>query len=242
LSWKRVDVVDLAVFTAAVYAATVALQIYQPATGGYFNLGESVIYLAALISTPLVAGIAGGVGAALADLSTGYGVFAPGTLVIKFVEGLLASVLVKRVKKTHPLLSIPVGAGYAVLVAVFAYVYWAGAVYVGPSEYLGVTLEPPATTIPLFAWIALAAALAGATAYALHRRAVYSSEALLLLVAGMVMVTGYFLYEYFISNPLTGRPPEGAFFEIPVNIGQAVIGAAVAVPLAAWLRKAGYAE
>ena len=58
-------------------------------TDGYFNVGESTIYLAVLTSTPLIARIASGIGVALADLSTGYAVFAPGILVIKFIEGYL---------------------------------------------------------------------------------------------------------------------------------------------------------
>jgi len=240
LERRRVDVVDLVVFTVAVYAATIAVQIYQPATGGYFNLGESVIYLAALISTPIVAGVAGGVGAALADLSTGYAIFAPATLVIKFAEGYLAGLLTRRVKKTSPVLAVLVGAGYTALVIAFASIYWAGVVQYGPGEYLGIALTPLELTIPLYAWVLVALVVGGLATYALYKRFVYGSEAVLLLLAGMVMVTGYFLYEYFISNPLTMRPPEAALFEVPVNIGQAVIGAFVAVPVAAWLRRAGY--
>ena len=95
---KSRTLIEIIVYIVAVYVATIALQIYQPATGGYFNLGEAVIYIAAMLSSPLVAGIAGGVGASLADLSTGYGIFAPATLVIKFTEGYVAGYLVKKAK------------------------------------------------------------------------------------------------------------------------------------------------
>ncbi|MET1160126.1 MAG: ECF transporter S component [Thermoprotei archaeon] len=240
---KGIDIIDIVVFTVAVYAVTIAIQIYQPATGGYFNLGEAVIYLAALIKGPLVAGIAGGVGAALADLSTGYQIFAPGTLIIKFVEGYVAGLLVRRLgKSVKPYYGFFVGALYFILLAVFATYYWSGEIYFGPEYYLGMELGSPLLNIPLPVWILIAVVIAGLIIYALTRRLVESSEALLLLLAGLVMVTGYFLYEYYVSNPLTGRPPEGAFAEIPVNIGQAVMGASIAVPLAAWLRRAGYAE
>jgi len=54
------------------------------------------------------------------------------------------------------------------------------------------------------------------------------------------MVVDYFLYEYLVSNPLIGRPPVNAVFEIPVNVGQALAGVAVSIPVASWLRRAGF--
>ncbi|MEM4646413.1 MAG: ECF transporter S component, partial [Zestosphaera sp.] len=88
------SVVRVSLYTALVLIATIVLQVYTPATRGYFNLGEVAIYTVAALTSPLIAGVAGGVGSALADLVTGYGIFAPGTLVIKFVEGFIASSLI----------------------------------------------------------------------------------------------------------------------------------------------------
>ncbi|MEM1661786.1 MAG: ECF transporter S component [Desulfurococcaceae archaeon] len=239
--------IDIAVFTAAVYAATVAIQIYQPATGGYFNLGESVIYVAALLKSPLVAAFAGGVGAALADISTGYGIFAPGTLIIKFIEGFVAGTLIRKLsgKNTpfiHNLLTIIACILYPALIVVFATIYWAGEAYYGPSEFLMKTLEPPLINIPLFLWIIIAFSLAVATIYVLLKRLVKGIEPPILLIAGFIMVLGYFLYEFFYSNPATGRDPWAATAEIPINIGQAVIGASIAIPVSGWLRRAGYGK
>jgi len=240
---KRYDVVDIVIFTVAVYVVTIAIQIYQPATGGYFNLGESMIYLAALLYGPIVAGIAGGVGAALADLSTGYSIFAPGTLVIKFIEGVVAGFLIKRFKGgVKPMLSILVGVIYTGLLVFFTINYWAGEAYFGPSEYLGFEISSPMINVPLPIWILFVLIIGGLATYVLFKKLVYSSEAILLLLAGSTMVLGYYLYEYFISNPLMGRAPEAAIAEVPINIGQAVIGASIAIPLAAWLRRAGYGE
>ncbi len=238
---KRLDIIDIIVYTVAVYVVTIAIQIYQPATGGYFNLGEAVIYLAALLKGPIVAGIAGGVGASLADLSTGYAIFAPATLVIKFIEGYVAGYLVKRFKTTwKPFISMGVGVLYTALLMVFAYYYWAGRVEVGPGTYLSISFNPLVLDIPLYIWIVIALLIGGASTYVLARKTVKAGEALLLLIAGSLMVLGYFLYEYYISNPLTGKDPVTALAEIPVNIGQAVIGASIAVSLAGWLRRAGY--
>ncbi|OYT40176.1 MAG: hypothetical protein B6U89_02945 [Desulfurococcales archaeon ex4484_58] len=244
---KRFDIVDAIVFTVAVYVVTVAIQIYQPTTGGYFNLGESVIYLAALLRGPWIAGFAGGVGAALADVSTGYGIFAPGTLIIKFIEGLVAGFLVEHFRKTSgAILSIVVGGVYTILLLVFAMYYWVGEVFFGPETYLAwnITETFGSTTIylPLTLWIILALVIGSATTYVLFKKYIHQSEALLLLVAGSLMVLGYFLYEYYISNPLMGIPSINALAEIPINIGQAVIGASIAIPVAGWLRRAGYGK
>jgi len=227
-------------FTVAVYAATVAIQIYQPATGGYFNLGEAVIYTAALTSSPLVAGIAGGVGAALADATTGYGIFAPGTLVIKFVEGVLAGILASRLKRYIGLkIGALTGALYSLLIIFFAITYFSGQVFLS-SMFLEQEIVWGEFSLGWGIWIVIAVALGLLIAYMVAKN-VYGGEIASLLLAGLSMVIGYFLYEYFISNPLTNRPPIDALFEIPVNMGQAVFGAAIAIPITGWLRKSGFA-
>jgi uncharacterized membrane protein len=65
------------VFTALVTAATMVLSVYFPLTRGYFNLGETMVYLSALVGGPFVGAFAGGVGSALADILLGYNAFAP---------------------------------------------------------------------------------------------------------------------------------------------------------------------
>jgi uncharacterized membrane protein len=86
-----------AVFAALVCVATLALVISIPATSGYFNLGETVIYIAALLFGPLVGAIAGG-GAAIADILVA-AQFAPGTLIIKGFEGAIVGFLNKKIQK-----------------------------------------------------------------------------------------------------------------------------------------------
>jgi uncharacterized membrane protein len=64
-----------------------------PATSGYFNIGETTVYIAALIFGPLVGAFAGGVGSALSDAFLGFGLFVPGTFFIKGGEGLIVGFL-----------------------------------------------------------------------------------------------------------------------------------------------------
>ena len=79
-------------FAALGCVATMVLQVPSP-TGGYMNLGDTVVILGAYLLGPVYGAIAGGVGPALADLLSGYGVYVPATLVIKALMGLTAALL-----------------------------------------------------------------------------------------------------------------------------------------------------
>ena len=88
-----------AIFAALVFVVTYAIPpISIPATSGYFNIGETTIYIAALLFGPYVGALSGGIGAAIAD-----GLLAPqfalGTLVIKGAEGAIVGFLFIRLQK-----------------------------------------------------------------------------------------------------------------------------------------------
>lgn len=84
ISTKRL--VLTALFAAATTVATYLLRI--PFAHGFLNFGEIIIYAAALTLGPMVGGIAGGLGAALADIFAGYMIpWAPITFVVKGIEG-----------------------------------------------------------------------------------------------------------------------------------------------------------
>jgi uncharacterized membrane protein len=81
-----------AAFTALVFVATFSFRIPLPISGGYFNLGDVVIYVTALSFGPWIAAFAGGVGSMLSDI-IGYPIYAPWTLLIKGMEGLIVGLL-----------------------------------------------------------------------------------------------------------------------------------------------------
>jgi len=83
------------VFAALVAATTLMVRIPIPATTGYFNIGDAMIFVAALVFGPVVGGLAGGCGSAIADI-IGYPLFAPYTLVIKGMEGWIAGKITRR--------------------------------------------------------------------------------------------------------------------------------------------------
>ncbi|MBR2988695.1 MAG: ECF transporter S component [Clostridia bacterium] len=92
-----------ALFTALTTVATVLIQI--PGVQGYINFGDAVIFISAYILGGASGFIVGGVGSLLADLFTGYFVYAPFTFVIKGLEGLMCGLIYRRtMKSSRPLL------------------------------------------------------------------------------------------------------------------------------------------
>jgi len=73
-----------ALFAAIVFVVTYLLQIPIGASG-YLNIGDSVIYISTFFLPFPVAGLAGAVGAAMADILSGYAIYAIPTLIIKFL-------------------------------------------------------------------------------------------------------------------------------------------------------------
>ena len=68
--------------------ATMLIQIPIPL--GYAHLGDSVILITAYLFGPVVGALAGGIGSAMADILTGYPVWAVPTLLIKTIMPLIA--------------------------------------------------------------------------------------------------------------------------------------------------------
>jgi uncharacterized membrane protein len=156
---KAMLIAAAAIFASLVFVITYAIPpISIPATSGYFNVGETAIYIAALIFGPLVGALAGGIGAAIAD-----GLLAPqfavGTLIIKGLEGALVGFLAIKLRKV------------------------------------------------------------------IHNRNV--SSAIAMVIGGLEMVLGYFLYEQLVL----GYPLAAALVEVPFNLVQMAVGLAIAIPI-----------
>uniref|UniRef100_A0A7J2TAD9 ECF transporter S component n=1 Tax=Ignisphaera aggregans TaxID=334771 RepID=A0A7J2TAD9_9CREN len=245
------DVLRILLYTIITFIATALLTVETPATGGYFNLGEAAIYVIAYLASPLVAAISSGLGPALADLALGYWYFAPATLVIKFCEGFIVSKLVRVLK-------VGTKRGLAIIIRVVALFmglslasiiilklsFGGGATSIEvswtPTYVFGFLVSIPQLKVgvPSYAWIAVALtfiAIVSLYVAVLHNK----PYAVAMALGGLIMVTGYFLYEYFVSNPIIlGRDPLGAIFEIPVNIGQFIAGVVLAYPVVQFIERA----
>lgn len=94
---KRIAV--LALMTALVAVATIAIRIPMPATDGYVNLGDAFVLFCGVVFGPVSGSIAGGVGSALADLIGGYAHWILPTFLIKGMEGALVGMLFSLFKR-----------------------------------------------------------------------------------------------------------------------------------------------
>mgnify|MGYP006293576205 CR=1 FL=1 len=111
------------VFATGVAIATLAVSI--PVGLGYLNFGEIVIYTAAFLFGEIVGGIAGGVGAAAADLILGFAMYSPITLVVKGLEGYDVGRVSGRSTKSK-LLAVGLGAPIMIIGYTLARAYFEG--------------------------------------------------------------------------------------------------------------------
>ena len=79
-----------ALLAALTCVCTMVIQIPIPATGGYINLGDSIVLLCAWYIGGVYGVAAAGIGSMLADLLSGYAIYAPATFVIKALMALAA--------------------------------------------------------------------------------------------------------------------------------------------------------
>ncbi|MDR3121704.1 MAG: ECF transporter S component [Clostridiales bacterium] len=75
------------VLTAMTVVTTMFTKIPTPLIQGYFNLGDTVVLLAAVLFGGWTGAFAGAVGSALADILLGGYLFAPITFLVKGIEG-----------------------------------------------------------------------------------------------------------------------------------------------------------
>ncbi len=89
---KTQKIVLAALIAALACVATMIVKIPSPMKG-YVNLGDCIVLTAGWILSPWYAFLAAGLGSALADLFSGYVIYAPATFVIKGVMALIVWVL-----------------------------------------------------------------------------------------------------------------------------------------------------
>ncbi|KPV63028.1 MAG: hypothetical protein AOA66_1098 [Candidatus Bathyarchaeota archaeon BA2] len=218
-----------AIFTSLVCVATMVFSIYVPHTKGFFNIGETMVYTTALLFGPLIGAFAGGVGSMFADIFLGYSHYAPATLLIKACEGGIVGILGhKRLRFSSKIqwkaFTFVAGLIAGILLGSIGSLYYSGSVelYLGippPGNPNLILFVPPEFWYSLGALVILLITLMGF---------IFESEfgwlVLTILVGGLVMVTGYFLYEQFFLGV-------AAIAEIPVNIGQMTVGLIVSIPI-----------
>jgi uncharacterized membrane protein len=133
-----VTITVTAVFTALVFLSTYLFQIPIPATQGYFNLGDIMIFISALTFGPIVGGFAGGVGSFLSDALGGFGTFAPFTLIIKGSEGFVAGLLSRRSVQRRTLMIAWATGSVVMVLGYFLAESFLIALFFGQSSFTGI--------------------------------------------------------------------------------------------------------
>ncbi|MHA1684527.1 MAG: ECF transporter S component [Promethearchaeota archaeon] len=231
------------IFTALTTVVTMILAIPIPASSGYFNFGEALIYVTAFLFGPYVAFVTGGVGSALADLFLGYGYYAPGTFIIKGLEGLVVGYIFYRFKtkliqeenedpnsskKSFNILTI-------------------GALLCCMIICLGIWFGPGLTIL----WVVFGVLAAITSVIAvIWSRVNLQYFFLPVTVGAAIMITGYALYGMYVStalyNLMSGSSEPlvnvGALAEIPFNVLQCAGGFIVSISIYQPLYKSKVAD
>ncbi|MFX0123880.1 MAG: ECF transporter S component [Candidatus Hodarchaeota archaeon] len=252
------EVAMTAAFIAMVFLSTSLFYIALVSSTGFFNLGEAFVYLAALIGGPIVGALAGGIGAAMADMVLGYGYFAPATLVFKGLEGFAAGFFYKKGQQISQRIRYIFLAGISIFLIAFSIFVILPDLQLlvidiikssfdvppeieaaqGSSTVQGglviFTQEVPFEFDGIIIFLVVLL-LIGIIWFIELRLGEKGQMILSCLLAGPIIVVGYFLYEVFIL----GVPFGGALFEIPFNIAQVVFGIVIAVPIVSYLRELG---
>ena len=91
---KLFNVGIVAAFATLAFVGTIVIRVPIPATGGYFNLGDTFVMIAALLYGPGVGALVGLMGPAAAD-AVGFPQFILATGIIKCIEGYLIGLIGK---------------------------------------------------------------------------------------------------------------------------------------------------
>ncbi|MBN2051343.1 MAG: ECF transporter S component [Spirochaetales bacterium] len=126
----------VAILTAVTTVFTYIIRVPIAPTRGYINLGDVAIYFTAFTFGPLTALFAGGLGPAIADILAGYSQWAPITLGIHGLQGLLAGYLFRLLSRRRSESPSGKAAGYTLggvagTVVMTGFYFLAGGLMVG---------------------------------------------------------------------------------------------------------------
>ena len=122
-------IIIAAMLAALACVATMIIKIPSPMKG-YLNLGDCVVLLSGWVLSPVYGFLAAGLGSALADLLSGYVIYAPATFVIKGLMAVAAYYIFKLIQnKLGNLPSRIVSGMVAELIMVLGYFVFEGFLY-----------------------------------------------------------------------------------------------------------------
>ena len=118
-----------ALMASMVCVATMVIKIPSPLEG-YLNIGDCIVLLCGWLLPPGYAFFAAGLGSALADLFSGYLIYAPATFVIKGAMAVIAFFCFKLLnKRLGKLASQIIGGVIAEIIMILGYFVFEGFLY-----------------------------------------------------------------------------------------------------------------
>ena len=124
---KTKKLIISALLSALVCVATMILRIPSP-LGGYLNLGDGIVLLCGWLLSPVYSFLAAGIGSALADILSGYALYAPVTFAVKGCMTLVAFFIAKG-WHSRPLTAKVTGGIIAELVMIGGYLLFESFLY-----------------------------------------------------------------------------------------------------------------
>ncbi len=226
-----------AVMTSLNAVVTVLLAVNLPLSTGFFNIGESMVYVTAIVFGPYIGAIAGGLGGMLADIFLLYGAFSPATLIIKGIEGFIVGFVYQKLlnakfseskeEKNPKKFLIVVIAATLISVTILLIGFF---IFIGEVDFLRVFAEIYLFNVNFtYIFWSIIAVLIFLSIILIYRYVdpKISLKIIAMCIGGLEMIFGYFLFETLL--PYIGLA--GALSEIPFNVMQVCIGIAVAVSI-----------
>ena len=223
--------------TAFVFITTSVIKIPIPFTNGYIHAGDTAIFLGGILLGPVHGAVAAGIGSAMADLLGGYAHWALPTLLIKGLMGFIVGYFSSEKRNQKHVLW---GTSLIWIGSLFAFIYTAG----------NTTLETIMENVEGASSIALAGEIVknlntqllvvaiGLPLLSLilfklkDRYGITFSQLVGMIVAGIVMVLGYYVASGIIYGNFLA-----SIFSVPWNIVQFGIGGILAFVINAGLSR-----
>lgn len=98
-----------AMMIALTTVATIIIQIPAIVLNGYINFGDTFVMFTGLLLGPAAGFVAGAFGSALADLLSGFAIYAPITFVVKGLEGFVCGWIYKKTEQKYALVATLTG-------------------------------------------------------------------------------------------------------------------------------------
>jgi uncharacterized membrane protein len=188
--------------------------IKSPVPGGYLNIGDAVIFIAAILFGPMIGFLAGSIGSALSDVAFSSYMFAPGTFVIKGLEGFIAGVVYRYLIRKPIQISFSIIFIGSILIITSLYVFY-NINYFDPKRNLS-NIDYRNFVCPIGL---IYSTLGSLSLIFTIKKSKYVNDMIILsamIIAGSEMILGYYLYELLLFGFI-------AIAEIPINITQASI-------------------